>query len=296
MHQPLYGCCDEKEKVAAVVEKKMEQNEILSHAHELPKIPKVIREMMELVNDPEVELQELARTISMEQVVSARVIRLANSAHFSRGKSVSSVDQAVVRLGLEPLKTLIIASSLVSAFPYVEVIDLEAFWQETFEVAILSKAIAQSCDVNPNAAFTAGMLHNIGDLMIYTVMADQVPAIFEKMETGSSKVSAQRSTIGTDSAILGSKLAESWSFSDELVFAISEQYEPKIDNIYSPLAATVRLANAINRHWDELVTMDAKSVWLSEQIEADILSVDASITEKVDAVKGSGIEMARLVM
>ncbi|MDD9174027.1 HDOD domain-containing protein [Aliivibrio finisterrensis] len=274
----------------------MEQNEILSHAHELPKIPKVIREMMELVNDPEVELQELARTISMEQVVSARVIRLANSAHFSRGKSVSSVDQAVVRLGLEPLKTLIIASSLVSAFPYVEVIDLEEFWQETFEVAILSKAIAQSCDVNPNAAFTAGMLHNIGDLMIYTVMADQVPAIFEKMETGSSKVSAQRSTIGTDSAILGSKLAESWSFSDELVFAISEQYEPKIDNIYSPLAATVRLANAINRHWDELVTMDAKSVWLSEQIEADILSVDGSITEKVDAVKGSGIEMARLVM
>lgn len=274
----------------------MEQNEILSHAHELPKIPKVIREMMELVNDPDVELQELARTISMEQVVSARVIRLANSAHFSRGKSVSSVDQAVVRLGLEPLKTLIIASSLVSAFPYVEVIDLEMFWQETFEVAILSKAIAQSCDVNPNAAFTAGMLHNIGDLMIYTVMSEQVPTIFEKMEAGSSKVAAQRSTIGTDSAILGAKLAESWSFSEELVFAISEQYEPKVDNIYSPLAAAVRLANAINRDWDDLPTLDAKSVWLSEQIEANILSVDGSITEKVDTVKGSGVEMARLVI
>ncbi|WP_122032797.1 HDOD domain-containing protein [Aliivibrio sp. EL58] len=274
----------------------MEQNEILSHAHELPKIPKVIREMMELVNDPDVELQELARTISMEQVVSARVIRLANSAHFSRGKSVSSVDQAVVRLGLEPLKTLIIASSLVSAFPYVEVIDLEAFWQETFEVAILSKAIAQSCDVNPNAAFTAGMLHNIGDLMIYTVMSEQVPTIFEKMEAGSSKVAAQRSTIGTDSAVLGAKLAESWSFSKELVFAISEQYEPKVDNIYSPLAATVRLANAINRNWDDLPTLDAKSVWLSEQIEIDILSVNAAIIENIDNVKGSGIEMARLVM
>lgn len=274
----------------------MEQNEILSHAHELPKIPKVIREMMELVNDPDVDLQELSRTISMEQVVSARVIRLANSAHFSRGKSVSSVDQAVVRLGLEPLKTLIIASSLISAFPYVEVIDLKAFWQETFEVAILSKAIAQSCTVNPNSAFTAGMLHNIGDLMIHTVMSEQVPTIFEKMEAGSSKVSAQRSTIGTDSAILGAKLAESWSFSEELVFAISEQYEPKIDNIYSPLAATVRLANAINRDWDNLPTMDAKSVWLSEQIEANILFITTSLIEKVDEVKGVGIEMARLVM
>lgn len=274
----------------------MEQNEILSHAHELPKIPKVIREMMELVNDPDVDLQELSRTISMEQVVSARVIRLANSAHFSRGKSVSSVDQAVVRLGLEPLKTLIIASSLISAFPYVEVIDLKAFWQETFEVAILSKAIAQSCTVNPNSAFTAGMLHNIGDLMIHTVMSEQVPVILAKIEEGSSKVSAQRSTIGTDSAILGAKLAESWSFSEELVFAISEQYEPKIDNIYSPLAATVRLANAINRDWDNLPTMDAKSVWLSEQIEANILSITTSLIEKVDEVKGVGIEMARLVM
>lgn len=274
----------------------MEQNEILSHAHELPRIPKVIREMMELVNDPEVELQELSRTISMEQVVSARVIRLANSAHFSRGKGVSSVDQAVVRLGLEPLKTLIIASSLVSAFPYVEVIDLEAFWQETFEVAVLSKAIAQSCDVNPNSAFTAGMLHNIGDLMIYTVMAEQVPAIFEKIETGISKVIAQRSTIGTDSADLGAKLAESWSFSEELVFAISEQFEPKVDNIYSPLAATVRLANAINRDWDSLSTMDAKSVWLSEQIEAEILEVDTSIMEHIEAVRGAGAEMARLVI
>lgn len=274
----------------------MEQNEILSHAHELPKIPKVIREMMELVNDPDVELQELSRTISMEQVVSARVIRLANSAHFSRGKSVSSVEQAVVRLGLEPLKTLIIASSLVSAFPYVEVIDLEEFWKETFEIAVLSKAIAQNCHVNPNGAFTAGMLHNIGDLMIYTVMADEVPAIFEKIEAGSTKVSAQRDVINTDSAYLGSKLAESWCFSEELVFAISEQYEPKVDNIYSPLAAAVRLANAINRDWDTLSTADAKSIWLSEQIEAEILSVNELVIAYIDEVRGSGAEMARLVI
>ncbi|MUK61508.1 HDOD domain-containing protein [Aliivibrio fischeri] len=274
----------------------MEQNEILSHAHELPKIPKVIREMMELVNDPDVELQDLSKTISLEQVVSGRVLRLANSAHFSRGKSVSSVNQAVVRLGLEPLKTLIIASSLVSAFPYVEVIDLESFWQETFEVAVLSKAIGESCSVNPNDAFTAGMLHNIGDLMIYTVMADKVPEIFEKMEAGDSKVNAQRSTINTDSAVLGAKLAESWSFSKELVFAISEQYEPKVDNIYSPLAATVRLANAINREWDKLETRDAKKVWLSEQIEVDILFVNENVIEHIDEVRGSGVEMARLVV
>lgn len=274
----------------------MEENEILSHAHELPKIPKVIREMMELVNDPEVELQELSQTISLEQVVSGRVLRLANSAHFSRGKSVSSVNQAVVRLGLEPLKTLIIASSLVSAFPYVEVIDLEGFWQETFEIAVLSKAIAQSCAVNPNDAFTAGMMHNIGDLMIYTVMIDHVPAIFEKIEAGSLKVNAQRSTIGTDSAILGAKLAESWRFSEELVFAISEQYEPKVDNIYSPLAATIRLANAINRDWDRLETFDAKKVWLSEQIEADILFLNTDVIGSLDEVRGSGVEMARLVI
>ncbi|MBB1315614.1 MULTISPECIES: HDOD domain-containing protein [Aliivibrio] len=274
----------------------MEENEILSHAHELPKIPKVIREMMELVNDPEVELQELSQTISLEQVVSGRVLRLANSAHFSRGKSVSSVNQAVVRLGLEPLKTLIIASSLVSAFPYVEVIDLEGFWQETFEIAVLSKAIAQSCAVNPNDAFTAGMMHNIGDLMIYTVMIDHVPAILEKIEAGSLKVNAQRSTIGTDSAILGAKLAESWSFSEELVFAISEQYEPKVDNIYSPLAATIRLANAINRDWDRLETFDAKKVWLSEQIEADILFLNTDMIGNLDEVRGSGVEMARLVI
>ena len=274
----------------------MEENEILSHAHELPKIPKVIREMMELVNDPEVELQELSQTISLEQVVSGRVLRLANSAHFSRGKSVSSVNQAVVRLGLEPLKTLIIASSLVSAFPYVEVIDLEGFWQETFEIAVLSKAIAQSCAVNPNDAFTAGMMHNIGDLMIYTVMIDHVPAILEKIEAGSLKVNAQRSTIGTDSAILGAKLAESWSFSEELVFAISEQYEPKVDNIYSPLAATIRLANAINRDWDRLETFDAKKVWLSEQIEADILFLNTDVIGNLDEVRGSGVEMARLVI
>ncbi len=274
----------------------MEQNEILSRAHKLPKIPKVVREMMELINRDDVDLQELSRIISMDQVVSSRVISLANSAYFSRGRGVSSVEQGVVRLGLEPLKTLIIASSLVSAFPYIDVIDLKEFWQDTFEVAMLSKIIAQHCNMNTDAAFTAGMLHNIGDLMIYTVLTEYVPVIFEKIAAGMSKMEAQRSTLGIDSAAIGAELAGSWSFPDELVFAIADQYEPKVENIYSPLAATIRLANAIHRDWESLTTEESVSIWLSEQVETDILSVTSDITEKVNSVRGFGVETAKLIM
>lgn len=274
----------------------MEVGKILSRAHELPKIPKVVRELMEMVNRDDVEMSELSRTISLEQVVSARVIRLANSAHFGRGRSVSSVDDAVIRLGLEPLRTLIVASALVSAFPYVEVIDLGKFWEKTFEIALLSKGLAQSCKINPNDAFTAGMLHNIGDLMIYTIMPDKVAEIDEKIEQGMQKPDAQKAVIGVDSAELGAKLAEGWKFSPELVHAISEQYHPKVDNIFSPLAATIRLANAIDEQWDDLPNEDAKPVWIAEQLESTILSLDDRAILFVDEIRGSGKEMAQLVI
>lgn len=115
----------------------MDQASLLSRINELPKIRKVLQELVEMVNRDEVDLMQLSQKIAMEQVVSARILRLANSAHFGRSRTVASIDEAVIRLGTEPIRTLVVVSVLTSAFPKFETMDVTEYWNDTFEVVLL---------------------------------------------------------------------------------------------------------------------------------------------------------------
>ena len=93
----------------------MTTKDLLSQVDKMPKIPKVVQELMDLVNHPNAEMNKISEKISQDPVISARILRLSNSAHFGRGKSVSSIEEAVIRVGLGPIRTLVTASALMSS-------------------------------------------------------------------------------------------------------------------------------------------------------------------------------------
>lgn len=274
----------------------MQTDSLITRIDKLPKIPKVVQELMDLVNNEQSDLNQIAEKISMDQVISARVLRLSNSAHFGRARTVSSIDEAVIRLGLGPIRTLVIASALMSAFPKVEGLDLNNFWGTTFEVASLSKAISSHVKEDPNEAFTAGMLHNIGDLLIYTVAPDEAQKIELHVEAGKTKQEAQQLILNTDTAQLGGELANNWKFADTLVQAIANQFAPVSGESFSKMAAILRLANKIENEWDEVVTTDSKVTWLNSQLEYSMLGLSESVVETIDDNRGKGREMASSVV
>ncbi|OEE62156.1 HDOD domain-containing protein [Enterovibrio norvegicus FF-454] len=267
-------------------------DKLLSHVDKLPKIPKVVQELMDLVNSDGSDMNQISTKIAMDQVISARVLRLSNSSHFGRGRTVASVDDAVIRLGLGPIRTLVTASALMSTFPKIEGLDLNAFWGTTFEVATFCKAIAKELKSDQNEAFTAGMLHNIGDLLIYTVYPDQAQKVELHMDMGKTKPEAQQIVLSTDGAELGGMLAKNWKFADTLIDAISHQYSAVQGDEFSQLAAIINLSRKIDCNWEGLADREAQQTWLNHQLEYSMLGLNEDFIDLVENTRGVGRELA----
>lgn len=274
----------------------MSTEQLLKHIDKLPKVPKVVQELMELVNSEGSDMSQISNKIALDQVISARVLRLSNSAHFGRSRSVASVDEAVIRLGLSPIRTLVTASALMSAFPEIEGFDLNEFWATTFEVATLCKVVAKEVKADQNEAFTAGMLHNIGDLLIYSAYPDKASKVELHMETGKTKPEAQQIVLNTDNAELGGALARSWKFADSLVDAIAHQYRAVQGDSFSQLAAIINFASKVDTYWDNLVDGEAKLTWLNHQLEYSMLGLSENVIDVIDEARGTGRDMANSLL
>ncbi len=272
----------------------MTTKELLSQVDKMPKIPKVVQELMDLVNHPDAEMNKISEKISQDPVISARILRLSNSAHFGRGKSVSSIEEAVIRVGLSPIRTLVTASALMSSFPQIDGLDLKIFWGTTFEVATLCKGLAKQLKADQNEAFTAAMLHNIGDLLIYTIYPDKIEKVALHVEAGKSKPEAQQIVLNTDCAKVGGALAKNWKFTDKLIYAISNQFTFTQKDEYHQLPAMINLARKIDENWDAFSNDEiAKKDWLLHQLEYSILGCDEKVFDEMQEQRGAGRELAQ---
>ncbi|EPT2926712.1 HDOD domain-containing protein, partial [Vibrio vulnificus] len=102
----------------------MSQAALITRLNELPRIQSLLQELLDMVNQEEVNFGALAKKISMDQVLSARLLRMANSAHFGGTKSIATINDALIRVGTGPVRTLVVASVLSSAFPRVKTLDM----------------------------------------------------------------------------------------------------------------------------------------------------------------------------
>jgi HD-like signal output (HDOD) protein len=278
-----------------VKEKSMEPAELLKKIHQLPRLPKAVSELLEAVNNQQISIKDIAAKVSQDPLMSARVLRLANSAYYGANRKVGSIDAAVVRLGMQTLRNLVIASAVVGAAPKVEDIDLARFWGSTFEVALYGQELAKHTHIPPEEAFTCGILHNIGDLLIATLAPDAAKAIDKAVMAGADKQEMELKILDFDTAALGALLAQSWRFTDKLAAGIANQYQPKEAEPYSDLAGIMHMAKALFSGWDEIED-DAITGWLSVQAMNAGLEMDmADLAADLLKVKGSGLEMGQLL-
>ncbi|MGI2261127.1 HDOD domain-containing protein [Shewanella sp. GXUN23E] len=269
---------------------------LLQRIDDLPRLPKAISELLDAVNDESATIKGIAEKVSKDQLITARVLRMANSAYFGRSREVATLDEAVIRLGMEKLRTLVIASSVVSAMPSIEGFDLADFWGHTFEVAVHCQAMAKKVDgVESDAAFTCAILHNIGDMLIAVVAPDKILEIKDEIARGLSKPEAEERVLGFDSAALGALLAENWKFPLQLVDGIRFQYQPKRSRPYSPLAGLLHTAKAIIAGWDEVCETD-RSSWISQQAANAGLRLQMSdLAKTLEASRGQGYEIGKML-
>ena len=274
----------------------MESAALLKRVDELPRLPKAVSELLDAVNNDNSTVKNISAKVAQDPLISARVLRLANSAHFGRSREVGSIDEAVIRLGMQTLRTLVIASAVIGAIPNVDGVDLADFWGETFEEALYAQEMAKRCGVPPDEAFTCAILHNIGDLLIAVVEPKMSANIRLAVQAGGDKQQLETELLGFDSPAVGALLAKTWKFTPSLVQGIQYQRDPLAAKPASKLASVIYLSHQVFRHWDDDRDEESFTAWLAEKAnhEAGIIKMDMDgLADRFDELRGKGLEIGK---
>lgn len=216
---------------------------IFDHVLEMPSISKVVQELIASFNDPRANVDDIAKKIRLDQALSAKVLRLANSARYGTGRKVASIDSAVVMLGFDALRTLVVASGVTGAFRKVPHLDMKAYWRETFLVASVSKSIAKHAGLEPETAFTCGLMHSVGLVLLYLADADNMHRIDLLVSEGANRVELERNQFGYDYAQVGQELAKRWNFPDRIAHAVGQHASVDTAKSVDPYALVTYLAS-----------------------------------------------------
>lgn len=221
----------------------MNLSALLEQQFHLPSIPKVVALLLSELERPEPDLHKINRLISTDPALTTRLLQLANSSLFQQSGKISTVSEALALLDLSHVQTMAQAAAAAASPKAVPGVHLPQFWDYSLNVAKLSRSLATLVRLNPQAAFTTGLIHAVGELAMHLAMPEvcvmldnEVPAL------GLNRAFVERSVLGYCYASVGAGYARMWQFPKPMVDAIEHQYAPFDNNVYEPLAGVIHLA------------------------------------------------------
>lgn len=209
----------------------------------LPSIPKVVQEVIDSFNNESVSIDEIAKKLIADQVLSAKLLRLANSSYYHASRSVGTIDDAVLMLGFMTVRTLVISTGLTGSFKTMPGVDLKQFWRHSLHTAVIAKWLSKQLHGNSDFAFIVGLMHAIGQLVMHAAMPEktlQIDKIAGPLDA--RRVDVEQTSFGYNYADVGAELARRWRFPDNFATVIKACTDPLEQEPFEPMAAIVHLA------------------------------------------------------
>jgi putative nucleotidyltransferase with HDIG domain len=213
-------------------------------------VPNAALRLIGLLDKADTENDDIVQAIRIDNVLTAKLLRACNSPYFGFSEPISSVDQAVLVLGhqqiLHIVLTLAFGSTMAVPLPCYAV-ESSALWQHSLTTAMAAEVVANSCaevNVETSVAFTAGLLHDFGKLVMGQVidLPMQLTIQSRMRESEISRDAAEREVLGTDHAEVGACLLKSWNLPQEVVEAVANHHRPTLEP-RPLLSAIVHVAN-----------------------------------------------------
>ena len=273
----------------------MNLQNLIDNAQKLPNIPKVVQELIESFGDDNVSNDLIAKKISADQVLTIKILRAANSAHYGGNRKVGSVNDAVFLLGFNAVRTLVLASGLTGAFKAPEGFDLRKFWHDSFAVAATCKWIAKFSYDDGETAFTCGMIHNIGELLIHILLPAECAEMRKVVYKGARNADIEKNYLGFDFSEAGAELANRWKFPDAIVKGIRYQLDPLKADPFPRLAGVISIALYINEMNDSGADGAAILANFPNDIATKLGINLVKLMEKIDETKELGTAIDELL-
>lgn len=228
----------------------MPEARILADLDRLPTFPTAVAQVLQLTSRPETSAAEIAAAIATDPVLTARLLRVVNSAYFGFPQRISTLHQAVVILGMQAVRLLTIsaaAAEFSQQLPLPEGIELDSFWTHSAAVASSTGDIARTLvDCRWDEALVSGLLHDIGIIVMACSIPEQYSEVLEyATQARCHLVTAEQRMLQTDHTRIGSAVGSYWGLPEPLVYAIRFHHSPADAGPHGALAAAVHVANAV---------------------------------------------------
>lgn len=221
----------------------MELNALLASPIVLPSIPKVIALLLSELDRDVPDLKNITQLISTDPALTTRVLQTANAPVFRLSGKVSSATEALAILELSHIRQMAAQAASAASLRGIPGVNLPQFWAYSLNVAKLARSLAGVTRQNQGAAFTCGLIHAIGELVMHAGMPAEM-AVLDK-ELGPLDLRRAKSEFLSFSycyAQVGAGYARQWLFPQPIIDALEHQYAPFANNVYEPLAGVIHLA------------------------------------------------------
>jgi putative nucleotidyltransferase with HDIG domain len=208
------------------------REEILSRIDSVQLIPASALEVVQLLQDPDVGMDRIARAIEYDPGLTSNALRLSNSAHFGSSTPVKSIREAVGRLGTRQVFHLVVTAAIAPvAIRAVKGYDLPpgALWTHSIGVGVAAQRLAaRSVDPPPSSLFTSAILHDVGKIVLGTfIEVDPAPILALAFEESVSFEKAEQQVIGIDHAEVGGLLLKRWKLPQDIVDVVRWHHQPE---------------------------------------------------------------------
>lgn len=248
--------------------------ELVEGVNELSSLPAVYQRIRTLLDDPDSSVMELAKVISIDAALTARLLRVVNSVYFGLMSHVDTVSRAVSLLGMQQVHDVVLATTVASMFKGMRPgnMNMNRFWSNSVMCALAARVAAEMGRAGElERYFVAGLLADLGHLVMYRVeptLAEQ--AHLQAERDGRPVHEVEREILGCDYAQVGAALMEKWALPDRLAASIAGQISPaSVDAAYRPDAAYVHLGRILVGGMERQLDNDA----LAAQVDPSVWSI-----------------------
>ena len=220
--------------------------QLVAKIDDLPTIPVVATQVLQLLDDPDVNVDKVADLMLTDLVMTARVMKMVNSPIYRANQEITSLKRALVYLGIRHIKEIALTSSFISAFEDKGgVIDISTFWAHSFGVGMVSKIIAEKIRYpDIEKAYLAGIVHDIGEVVLSYYQAESFSKILTAIKERPVRlIDMELEEFGTTHNEIGYCIAEKWNFQEAYKEVVLYHHSPREATSDPVLCAIINLAD-----------------------------------------------------
>lgn len=265
---------------------------------QVPTLPAIVARVLEILNNPNSSAEAAARLIGKDLALSAKVLRLANSAFYGIPRSISSVDQAIVILGFQTVRSLVMSASVIKILGKGRgKLDRRAVWRHSVATALATRVVVRKVGrrlgLDVEAAFMSGLLHKIGVLILDGAETAEYSKVLSEAsaEEALPLPTLERLHLEVDHPTVGGMLADRWGLPEELRDPIAFHLNPTASKSQKELAAVVQLASHL-AEGSGMPAFEGISQWPLDPVVFDLLQTDPTVLPDLGEILKEELEKA----